>query len=167
MKTRFNFLRFFTISILGTLAIVIIFNIKSIDQLAVKDFIPVFTVFMVFGVKDFRKYLNYKESINKGIVIISNCSLWGIDNLIISCNSEKHDQIIVRNDLLWIEKHENEDTNNLLKSLISDFEIIAMNRKFKTYLKNKSVEFKLYSSDLKEEKLLKIEVKNYASQQNL
>jgi len=167
MKRRFNFLRFFTISILGTLGIVIIFNIKSIDQLAVKDFIPVFTVFMVFGVKDFRKYLNYKESINKGIVIISNCSLWGIDNLIISCNSEKHDQIIVRNDLFWIEKHENENTNNLLKSLISDFEIIAKNRKFKTYLKNKSVEFKLYSSDLKEEKLLKIEVKNYASQQNL
>lgn len=163
MKRKFNFLRFFAISILGTLGIVFIFNIKSIDQLTFRDFVPVFIVFIVIGIKDFRKYLDYKKSINEGIALIGNYSHWGIDNLIISCNPDKPNQIIVRNDLFWSEKHDTENTHYLLKSLISDFEIIAKNRRFKFYLENKSVEFNLYSSDLKEEQLLKTEAKNYLS----
>lgn len=81
MKRKFNFLRFFAISILGTLGIVLIFNIKSIDQLTFRDFAPIFTVFIIFGIKDFRKYLDYKKSINEGIALISNCSSYTVLNL--------------------------------------------------------------------------------------
>jgi len=163
MKRKFNFVRFFAISIVGTLGIVIVWHIKTIDQLTYKDFIGVFTVFVVFGIKDYMKYLDYKKSINKGIASIGHGSPWGIDNLIVTCNPNKPNQVIVRNDLFWREKQDNLTTDDLMKCLITDFERIASHSKLKVYLENKTVEFNLYASDLKEERLLKTVAKNYAT----
>jgi hypothetical protein len=161
MKRKFNFLRFFVISIFGTIGIVMIFHINTIDQLTYRDFIGVFTVFVVFGIKDFRKYLEYKKSVNEGIASMGNGSPWGIDNLVVTCNPHKTNQVIVRNDLFWTERQDNLSTDDLMKCLIADFEKIASHSKLKVYLENKTVEFNLYASDLKEDQLLKTTQINY------
>lgn len=166
MKREFNFIRFFIISVLGTLAIGFVFNVfifrtKSFSELTFKDFVPVLSVFIVFGIRDYQKFHHYKKLINKGVHLLKVGSIWGFDNLIISNHPDKSDQIIVRNDLLWIEKHNTQNTDDLLNCLISDFEIICKNRKFKAYLENKSVLFNLYSSDLKDEQLLQTDIRSY------
>lgn len=164
MKRSFNLWRFLIVSILGTVGIVFIFHFNSIDNIQLNDFIPVFTVFIIFGIKDFRKYLKYQKSIDNGISLVQNSSNWHFDNLIISSKPENSNQLVVRNDLLWIEKYDNENQDNLLSSLISDFDDLIMSRNAKMYFKDKSVEFRLYSSDPNEEKILKTKVKNYGSQ---
>ena len=129
------------------------------------DFIPVFAVLLVFGQRDFQAYLDFKTSIKKGVDLISNNSIWSVDYLVISSNQQNDNQIIVRNDLLWIEKGNKQNENNysLLNRLISDFETLAKNRQLRNFLKHKSTAFNLYSSDLNDEELLKTEEKNYNS----
>ena len=166
MKKRINIVR---ISIAGLIGIftVIIFNIKEIDKISYADFIPVIAVLLVFGSKEVQLYLDYKKRIRKGIDLLRNNLIWSIDNLIIQLDSENSSQIIIRNDLLWIEreKKQNENADKLLEILISDFKNIAEDRQFKKLLKDKTVKFDLYSSDLRNEELLKTEIINNGSRQ--
>lgn len=164
MTKRINILRLFIAGFAGVLAIIIL-NIKSIDKITLTDFIPVFAVLLVYGRKDFQAYLEFKTSIKKGIDLLSKNSIWSVDYMLISSNPQNDNQLIVRNDLLWIEKgnKKNESNDRLLAILISDFELVAKSRLLKKYLKDKSVVFNLYSSDLKDETLLKTEGKNYGS----
>jgi len=165
MKKKINIVR---LSIAGLIGIftVLIFNIKEIDKISYADFIPVFAVLLVFGFKEVQLYLDYKKRIRKGIDLLRNNLIWSIDNLIIQKESKDVSHIIVRNDLLWIEreKKQNENTERLLEILISDFENIAKDNQLKKFLKGKSVKYSLYSSDLKSEELLKTVLINYGSQ---
>ena len=69
MKKRVNILRLLIAGFIGVLAIIIL-NIKSIDEITLTDFIPVFAVLLVFGQKDFQAYLDFKTSIKEGIDLI-------------------------------------------------------------------------------------------------
>ncbi|MCX6238180.1 MAG: hypothetical protein NTY07_11605 [Bacteroidia bacterium] len=164
MKKRINIGRLLFAGFL-TVLVVVILNIKSIDKITLTDFIVVFIVLLVYGYKDFQAYLDFKTSIKNGVNSLNNGSIWGIDYMIISRNPENANQIIVRNDLMWIEnaKKQNENKDRLLTMLISDFEIVAKSRQLRNYLKDKTVIFNLYSYGLKDEELLKTEEKNYGS----
>jgi hypothetical protein len=164
MKKKVNIKGLLIAGLVGII-LVIILNIKTIDKISFKDFIPLLAVLLVFGTKDIKLYLDYKKLIKKGIDLIENNLIWSIDNMIITGDSENANQIFVRNDLLWIEKGErgNENMDRLLEILISDFEYIAKDNQLKHFLKNKFVNYNLYSSDLKKEELLKTELKNYSS----
>jgi hypothetical protein len=164
MKKKINIKGLLITGLVGII-LVIILNIKTIDKISIKDFIPLLVVLSVFGTKDIKLYLDYKKLIKKGIDLIENNLIWSIDNMIITCDSEIANQIIVRNDLLWIEKGKRQDKNmdRLLEILISDFEYVAKDNRVKHFLKNKIVMYNLYSSDLKNEELLKTELKNYGS----
>ena len=164
MKRRINIKGLLIAGLVGII-LVIILNIKTIDKISFKDFIPLLAVLLVFGTKEIKLYLDYKKLLKKGIDLIENNLIWSIDNMIITSDSENTNQIFVRNDLLWIEKGERQDENidRLLKILISDFEYVAKDNRVKHFLKNKIVKYNLYSSDLKTEELLKTELKNYSS----
>jgi hypothetical protein len=164
MKKKINIKGLLITGLVG-ITLVIILNIKTIDKISIKDFIPLLVVLSVFGTKDIKLYLDYKKLIKKGIDLIENNLIWSIDDMIITCDSEIANQIIVRNDLLWIEKGKRQDKNmdRLLEILISDFEYVAKDNRVKHFLKNKIVKYNLYSSDLKNEELLKTELKNYGS----
>lgn len=164
MKKKINIKRLSIAGLVGII-LVIILNNKTLDKISFKDFIPLLAVLLVFGSKDIKLYLDYKKLIKKGINLIENNLIWSIDNMIITSDSENTNQIFVRNDLLWIEKGERQDENmdRLLEILISDFEYVAKDNRVKHFLKNKIVQYNLYSSDLKNEELLKTELKNYGS----
>ena len=165
-EKRIAVVKLLIIGLLGILA-VIIPNIKSMDEISFTDFVLVFVLLLIFGTKEFQVYYDYKTSIRKGIDLINDNLIWSIDNLIVYSDPQDASQLIVRNDLLWIGKgkNQNESADGLLIMLISDFEYLTRNRKLKDFLKNKSVEFNLYSSDLKNEELLKTKLKNYGSLQ--
>jgi len=162
MKKRINFVSLFVAGILAGLAVIIL-NINSIDKITLSDFIPVITVLLVFGYKDVQTYIDFKTSIKNGVNSLNNNSIWGIDYMIVSRNPKNANQIIVRNDLMWIEneKKQNKNKDKLLTILIADFETVAKTRRLKNYLKDKTVIFNLYSYGLKEEELLKTEEKRY------
>jgi hypothetical protein len=164
MKKKINIKGLLIAGLVGII-LVIILNIKTIDKISFKDFIPLLAVLLVFVTKDIKLYLDYKKLIKKGVALIENNLIWSIDNMIITCDSKNANQITVRNDLLWIEKGARQDENadRLLEILISDFEYVAKDTSVKHFLKNKIVHYNLYSSDLKTEELLKTELKNYSS----
>ena len=103
MNKKINIVR---LSIAGLIGIftVVIFNLKTIDKILYTDFIPVFAVLLVFGTKEIQMYLDYKKGIRNGIDLLRKNLIWSIDNLIIQSDSEDSSQIIVRKDLLWIER---------------------------------------------------------------
>lgn len=162
MNRKINIVRLSIAGLIGIL-LVIILNIKENENISLADFIPVFSVLLVFGIKEIQMYFNYKRSIKKGIDLISTHTIWSIDYMIINSDTEKDNQINVRNDLMWIDKgnKKNENIDMLLGMLISDFEDIAKDKRLKDFLKNKMVKFNLHSSDLKNDDLLKTEIKHY------
>jgi hypothetical protein len=164
MKRRINIKGLLITGLVGII-LVIILNIKTIDKISIKDFIPFLVVLSVYGTKDIKMYLDYKKLIKKGIDLIEHNLIWSIDNMIITSDPENANKINVRNDLLWIEKGGRKDENmdGLLEILISDFEDVARDNRVKHFLKNKTVQYNLYSSDLKREELLKTEAKNYGN----
>lgn len=159
MKRKINIVRLSIAGLIGIFTVVVL-NLKSIDKISYTDFIPVIAVLLVFGSKEIQMYLDYKKRLRKGIDLLRDNLIWSVDNLIIQSNSHNSSQIIVRNDLLWIEreKKQNENTDRLLEILISDFKNIAKDRQITKFLKDKTVKFDLYSSDLKDEELLKTEL---------
>jgi hypothetical protein len=83
-------------------------------------------------------------------------------NIQVSIDEQNKNQLIVRNDPLWIYRITAEKPDEQLQLLIADFESLSKISAWKEFMTNKSVIFNLYSDETFEETIIKSEQKNYA-----
>lgn len=137
------------------------------EEIKLNDYILIIPVLLVFAFQEIYSYYKFSKSlsksIKKGIDIISSGSTLNINYLIISKNPTNNNEIIVKNDALWIELGNTKTyaSELLLEMLIADFEVIAKNKSMKNYLANKTVIFNVYNYGVNAEELLKTEKKLY------
>ena len=136
-------------------------EIKLTDYIWIIPFLLGLAIHELYSYYKFSKSLS--KSIRKGIDIISGGSALNINYLIISKNPTNNNQIIVKNDALWIELGNTKTyaSELLLEMLIADFEVIAKNKSMKNYLANKTVIFNVYNYGVNAEELLKTAQKLY------
>jgi hypothetical protein len=110
---------------------------------------PLFGILIILGIKELKDYINFLQSVKKGIDLIKNGYPWKTHYLIITKNPDNEHEILATNDLLWIEEgnKKNYSEEILVKMLASDFEKIAKNSQLKSFLRNRKVVYKLYSVD--------------------
>jgi hypothetical protein len=118
---------------------------KSFRNITWREISPIFGILIFLGIKELKDYINFYTSIKKGIDLINNGYSWNTRYLIITKNPANENEILVTNDLLWIEESnkKNYSEEMLLKKLVSDFEKIAEKSKMKNFLQNRKVIFKL------------------------
>lgn len=119
------------------------------EEIKLTDYIWIIPFLLGLAIHELYSYYKYSKSlsksIKKGIDIINNGYSWNTHYLIISKNKANENQILVTNDILWIEESNKKNYSEeiLLKMLTSDFEKIAEKSKMKNFLQNRKVIFKL------------------------
>ena len=145
--------------------VMVTFILKENWKEAIKltDYIWIIPFLFGLAIQELYSFINVSKSIKKGIDIISGGSALNINYLIISKNTTNNNQIIVKNDALWIELGNTKTyaSELLLEMLIADFEVIAKNKSMKNYLANKTVIFNVYNYGVNAEELLKTAQKLY------
>lgn len=91
-----SLLRLTAAGIIGLLTVVI-FKFKSIDDLKFHDFLHVLIVLSIFGFKEIQEFLRYRKSIKNGVDSLKN------NKTSFSNDLGNVNQLLVRNDLLWLE----------------------------------------------------------------
>jgi hypothetical protein len=143
------------------------FMLKKSWKEAIKltDYIWIIPILFGLAIQELYSYIKFSKSIKKGIDILRDGSALHINYLIISKHPTNNNQIIVKNDALWIELGftKTYDSELLLEMLIADFEVIAKYRSMKNYLYNKTVIFNVYKYGVNAEELLKTAQKIYGN----
>ena len=143
--------RFVTIALLTCIswAAIIILTGKSFQTITWREISPLFGILIILGIKELIDHTIFLKSNKKGIDLINKGFSWNTHYLIISKNKANENEILVTNDLFWIEENNKKSYSDetLLKMLTSDFEKIAKKSQLKYFLRNRKVVYKLYLLD--------------------
>ncbi len=117
----------------------------------------------MYGYKDLQTYIRLLGTIKKGVDTINRGLAWNVNYLVLVINPNNRNELIVKNDPLWVEMSEKKTYSNdkLISLLIADFDFLSKNRLLKKYLKDKTVLFQLVSFSPVSEEILTVERKKY------
>lgn len=162
MNNNQSIKRLFFVAIVGLITLLVLkYTFKS--NITLIDFIPIVVVLLMYGYKDLQTYIRLLGSIKKGVDTINRGLAWNVNYLVLLINPNDRNELIVKNDPLWLEMSEKKTYSNdkLISLLIADFDFLSKNRLLKNYLKDKTVLFQLVSFSPVSEEIMTVERKRY------
>ncbi|MFN5426118.1 MAG: hypothetical protein ACK5A2_12135 [Bacteroidota bacterium] len=147
MNNNQSIKRLFFVAIVGLITLLVLkYTFKS--NITLIDFIPIVVVLLMYGYKDLQTYIRLLGTIKKGVDTINRGLAWNVNYLVLVINPNNRNELIVKNDPLWVEMSEKKTYSNdkLISLLIADFDFLSKNRLLKNYLKDKTVLFQLVLS---------------------